>query len=467
MTDEGGFQGAQHAAAKEFVALGLANKGDFQTTKTGEIKGLKSGRHVAGYQLAQSDPDQWVYQYLLPALRAHGYNTLDAQIGEIRRLIPNGRAADVVTKFIQQQQSYQNHAQLYGAASGFDALGNGDVFVAIDRFGKSLASFAGVLTSPAMPLAEKALSGLAGWIGPLTESLAALQKNHPLAATVAGAGALAGGLGVGGTLTYNLLSGLLGGFGLKGSAAALDGSAAALSAAAAKLAGGGIVDDVANAANGKGWPGKAGAGVFRADARIDNGLVKFQPDWPAAEHVDANVSFVADGFTVDGRARLGGVQATALKGGIARFGTAELKIDADTAGDAREYLALLSSSPLHKTYGEVMDNLRAAGPAKADFHMLLALADGEKHGYGIMRAVEEETQGQMQIRTGSLYGSIRRMIEAGLIEETNERPDPELDDERRRYYGLTDFGRRVLTAESARIARAMAVIQGKHILGRV
>ena len=98
------------------------------------------------------------------------------------------------------------------------------------------------------------------------------------------------------------------------------------------------------------------------------------------------------------------------------------------------------------------------------FHMLLALADGDKHGYGIMRAVEDETQGQMQIRTGSLYGSIRRMIESGLIEETNERPDPELDDERRRYYGLTDFGRRVLTAEAARIARALAVIQGKHIL---
>ena len=98
------------------------------------------------------------------------------------------------------------------------------------------------------------------------------------------------------------------------------------------------------------------------------------------------------------------------------------------------------------------------------FHMLLALADGEKHGYGIMRAVERETHGQMQIRTGSLYGSIRRMIEAGLIEETHERPDPELDDERRRYYGLTDFGRRMLTAEAARITQVMAVIQGKHIL---
>ena len=103
----------------------------------------------------------------------------------------------------------------------------------------------------------------------------------------------------------------------------------------------------------------------------------------------------------------------------------------------------------------------------ADFHILLALAGGPLHGYGIMKAVEDETQGQMQIRTGSLYGSIRRMIEAGLIDETDERPDPELDDERRRYYGLTDFGRRVLTAEAARIARAMAIIQGKHILGGV
>lgn len=101
------------------------------------------------------------------------------------------------------------------------------------------------------------------------------------------------------------------------------------------------------------------------------------------------------------------------------------------------------------------------------FHMLLALADGEKHGYGIMQTVEEETHGQMQIRTGSLYGSIRRMIESGLIEEINERPDPALDDERRRYYALTDFGRRVLTAEAARIAQAMAVIQGKRILDGV
>jgi DNA-binding PadR family transcriptional regulator len=95
------------------------------------------------------------------------------------------------------------------------------------------------------------------------------------------------------------------------------------------------------------------------------------------------------------------------------------------------------------------------------------LADGDKHGYGIMKAVEDETQGQMKIRIGSLYGSIGRMIEAGLIAERDERPDPELDDERRRYYGLTDFGRRVLTAEAARISQAMAVLRGKHILDGV
>ena len=114
--------------------------------------------------------------------------------------------------------------------------------------------------------------------------------------------------------------------------------------------------------------------------------------------------------------------------------------------------------------GEEIQSLLPLTPTV--FHMLLALADGEKHGYGIMQAVEAETQGQMQIRIGSLYGSIRRMIEAGLIEATTERPDPALDDERRRYYGLTEFGRRVLSAEAARIAQAMAVIQGKHILGR-
>jgi DNA-binding PadR family transcriptional regulator len=97
-------------------------------------------------------------------------------------------------------------------------------------------------------------------------------------------------------------------------------------------------------------------------------------------------------------------------------------------------------------------------------HILLALADGEKHGYGIMKAVEEETDGEMEIRVGSLYGALQRMIDSGLIEETDERPAPELDDERRRYYRLTEFGRRVLRAESRRLLNLMALVEAKQVL---
>ncbi len=80
-------------------------------------------------------------------------------------------------------------------------------------------------------------------------------------------------------------------------------------------------------------------------------------------------------------------------------------------------------------------------------------------------AVKEESLGRRQNRTGSLYGAIRRMLEAGLIEQSHARPDPELDGERRRCYGRADFGRRVPAARAARLARAPAVIQGKRAAG--
>jgi len=99
------------------------------------------------------------------------------------------------------------------------------------------------------------------------------------------------------------------------------------------------------------------------------------------------------------------------------------------------------------------------------FHMMLALADGEKHGYRIMKAVEEDTDGQMTIRVGSLYGTLKRMIEAGLIEETDERPDPELDDERRRYYRLTGLGEKVLSAEVGRLDHLLALARQRHVHG--
>jgi DNA-binding PadR family transcriptional regulator len=100
----------------------------------------------------------------------------------------------------------------------------------------------------------------------------------------------------------------------------------------------------------------------------------------------------------------------------------------------------------------------------AVFNILLALADGEKHGYAIMREVEENTQGEVKMGPGTLYGSIKRMLAAGLIKESDERRDPELDDERRRYYRLSGLGRRVLAAEARRLSRQVAVARLKQVL---
>lgn len=100
----------------------------------------------------------------------------------------------------------------------------------------------------------------------------------------------------------------------------------------------------------------------------------------------------------------------------------------------------------------------------AVFNILLALADGEKHGYGIMLEVERNTEGQVSMGPGTLYGSIKRMLAAGMIEESDERPDPDLDDQRRRYYRLLGLGQRVLEAEASRLAGQVAIAQAKHVL---
>ena len=99
----------------------------------------------------------------------------------------------------------------------------------------------------------------------------------------------------------------------------------------------------------------------------------------------------------------------------------------------------------------------------AVFHILLALADGEKHGYAIMQEVEDVTEGKVQMGPGTLYGSIKRMLAAGLIEESDDRPDPTLDDERRRYYRQTGLGRKVLRRETERMAELMALARRKHV----
>lgn len=89
----------------------------------------------------------------------------------------------------------------------------------------------------------------------------------------------------------------------------------------------------------------------------------------------------------------------------------------------------------------------------AVFHILLSLAEDERHGYSIMQHVAETTEGQVKMGPGTLYGTIKRLLAAKLVEESEERPDPKLDDERRRYYRLTPWGRRVLGAEVARYSK--------------
>ena len=91
----------------------------------------------------------------------------------------------------------------------------------------------------------------------------------------------------------------------------------------------------------------------------------------------------------------------------------------------------------------------------AVFHILVAVADRERHGYAIMQDVAARTDGTLRMSPGTLYGSIKRMLQDGLIEELDERPDPQHDDTRRRYYRITAFGREVAMAESARLAKLL------------
>lgn len=103
----------------------------------------------------------------------------------------------------------------------------------------------------------------------------------------------------------------------------------------------------------------------------------------------------------------------------------------------------------------------------AVFHILLALAGGECHGYGIMQEVERLTKGQLRLGPGTLYRSIQRMLIEGLIEETADGPDSFSDDERRRNYRLTEFGRVVARAESLRLEVLVEAARQRKLLGRL
>jgi DNA-binding PadR family transcriptional regulator len=116
----------------------------------------------------------------------------------------------------------------------------------------------------------------------------------------------------------------------------------------------------------------------------------------------------------------------------------------------------------------------AKRPDPADFlpltpaiaHILLALADEDRHGYAIMQEVERITGGSARMGPGTLYGTLKRMLAAGLVEETGQRPDPDLDDERRRYYRATALGRAVLAAETARMTALVNAARAKRVRAR-
>ena len=93
------------------------------------------------------------------------------------------------------------------------------------------------------------------------------------------------------------------------------------------------------------------------------------------------------------------------------------------------------------------------------FHMLLALSDGERHGYALKREILRRTGGKVNLGSGALYGSLSRMLDQGLIEESEERPDLHLDDERRRYYRITPLGRRVAQAEAVRLQQLVRLAE--------
>jgi DNA-binding PadR family transcriptional regulator len=102
----------------------------------------------------------------------------------------------------------------------------------------------------------------------------------------------------------------------------------------------------------------------------------------------------------------------------------------------------------------------------ATFHILVALGDEDRHGYAIIQDVAARTNGAIRLSPGTLYRSLQRMLEQGLIVETDERPSPEYDDERRRYYRLTDLGIAVAKAEAARLAELVRMARARGLAPR-
>ena len=103
----------------------------------------------------------------------------------------------------------------------------------------------------------------------------------------------------------------------------------------------------------------------------------------------------------------------------------------------------------------------------AVFHILLALSDQERHGYAIIKEVSDQTNGAIKLGAGTLYGTIKRLLESGWIEESDTRPDPSIDDERRRYYRITPKGHLAATCEAERLEQLVRTSRAKKLLPKL
>ena len=201
------------------------------------------------------------------------------------------------------------------------------------------------------------------------------------------------------------------------------------------------------------WPfhiekGMAGAGKFRVDAKMVNGVVKFQPDWPAAAAINGDLRFEADGFTINGRARIAGVPVETLSAGIPAFSHAELSVDAKASSDAKELLAMLRASPLYREHRELMDNLQVAGPARTDFHLWLPLhaepaAEHQMHGTVVLAGVSmrekswklafDNVRGQAQYDLGGFAADKLQVVQEGAEGLLSLRAGPHVRDPKQAF----------------------------------
>lgn len=284
----------KHIPVERMEALGLLEDPSLiRRSKTGSIKGY-SGK-IVGDDLLSSDPGKWFTQIFKPAAEKAGYNTLSDQVRLLNQVLPQ-TAANLGRILIQQEETLKAHRALYeGAPSVEEMVQNqrSDATASLSELGHSIDNFLGVLASPIMGDAARMMDSVARSIGGWQEQLAAFQKENPEAAKWLGGGALAVAGTAGAAGTYGLVSGLINGFGLKGSAVALDGSAAALTAAAGRLGVGGIAGAVAGAGAAAGGGAAASAG----------GVIG---SWLTALGVSAGVLTAVDGAAFYGLAHAGG-----------------------------------------------------------------------------------------------------------------------------------------------------------------